>query len=111
MTIHKRILEWQVAHPNVTWIGWGICMGNCSGRPALAAGSEMTETPWNGPARIEVARERRAACFPVPSSKADIHSKPLFSASDKRLNLTGAMEGGAPKVLRISHCYLFPKWP
>lgn len=22
--IHKKILEWQAAHPNVTWIGWGI---------------------------------------------------------------------------------------
>jgi hypothetical protein len=24
MTIHKKILEWQVAHPNTTWIGWGV---------------------------------------------------------------------------------------
>lgn len=24
MAIHKRILEWQAAHPNITWIGWGI---------------------------------------------------------------------------------------
>jgi hypothetical protein len=24
MTIHKKILEWQAAHPNITWIGWGI---------------------------------------------------------------------------------------
>jgi len=24
MTIHKKILEWQAAHPNTTWIGWGI---------------------------------------------------------------------------------------
>jgi hypothetical protein len=24
MTIHKQILEWQAAHPNITWIGWGI---------------------------------------------------------------------------------------
>ncbi len=24
MTIHKRVLEWQAAHPNITWIGWGI---------------------------------------------------------------------------------------
>lgn len=21
---HKRILEWQAAHPNITWIVWGI---------------------------------------------------------------------------------------
>jgi hypothetical protein len=21
---HKRILEWQAAHPNITWVGWGI---------------------------------------------------------------------------------------
>ena len=24
MTIHRKILEWQAAHPNITWIGWGI---------------------------------------------------------------------------------------
>ena len=24
MTIHKNILEWQAAHPNITWIGWSI---------------------------------------------------------------------------------------
>ena len=24
MDFHKRILEWQVAHPTITWIGWGI---------------------------------------------------------------------------------------
>ncbi len=22
--LHKRILEWQAAHPNFTWIAWGI---------------------------------------------------------------------------------------
>jgi hypothetical protein len=21
---HKRILQWQAAHPNITWVGWGI---------------------------------------------------------------------------------------
>jgi hypothetical protein len=21
---HKRILEWQAAHPLITWVGWGI---------------------------------------------------------------------------------------
>jgi len=24
MDVHKQILEWQAAHPNITWIGWGI---------------------------------------------------------------------------------------
>jgi len=24
MEIHKKILEWQVSHPNATWLGWGI---------------------------------------------------------------------------------------
>ena len=24
MAIHKQILEWQAAHPNITWIGWCI---------------------------------------------------------------------------------------
>jgi hypothetical protein len=24
MAIHKKVLEWQVAHPNITWFGWGI---------------------------------------------------------------------------------------
>jgi len=24
MTFHKRILEWQAAHPNITWVSWGI---------------------------------------------------------------------------------------
>ena len=24
MAIHKKILEWQAAHPNITWIGWGV---------------------------------------------------------------------------------------
>ncbi len=30
MTIHKRVLEWQAAHPNITWIGWGIVWVYCS---------------------------------------------------------------------------------
>jgi len=24
MSIHKRILEWQLDHPNITWIVWGV---------------------------------------------------------------------------------------
>jgi len=24
MNIHKKILEWQAAHPHITWVGWGI---------------------------------------------------------------------------------------
>jgi len=24
VTFHKRILEWQASHPNITWVGWGI---------------------------------------------------------------------------------------
>ena len=24
MAIHRKILEWQAAHPTITWIGWGI---------------------------------------------------------------------------------------
>jgi hypothetical protein len=24
MAIHRKILEWQVEHPNITWIGWGL---------------------------------------------------------------------------------------
>jgi hypothetical protein len=24
MAIHKKILERQAAHPNITWIGWGV---------------------------------------------------------------------------------------
>jgi hypothetical protein len=24
MKFHKEILEWQAAHPNITWVGWGI---------------------------------------------------------------------------------------
>jgi hypothetical protein len=24
MEIHKKILEWQAAHPTTTWIVWGI---------------------------------------------------------------------------------------
>lgn len=24
MAFHKRTLEWQAAHPNLTWLGWGI---------------------------------------------------------------------------------------
>jgi hypothetical protein len=24
MAIHRQILEWQAAHPTITWIGWGI---------------------------------------------------------------------------------------
>ena len=24
MSIHKKVLEWQAAHPNITWIGWGV---------------------------------------------------------------------------------------
>ena len=22
--LHKRILQWQAVHPNITWVGWGI---------------------------------------------------------------------------------------
>ncbi len=22
MTLHKRILEWQAEHPNITWVFW-----------------------------------------------------------------------------------------
>ena len=24
MSLHKRILEWQAAHPNVTWLLWSV---------------------------------------------------------------------------------------
>jgi hypothetical protein len=24
MNIHKKILEWQAAHPNITWAFWGV---------------------------------------------------------------------------------------
>ena len=24
MAIHKRILEWQAAHPTLTWIVWSV---------------------------------------------------------------------------------------
>jgi hypothetical protein len=24
MAIHRKILEWQATHPNITWFGWGI---------------------------------------------------------------------------------------
>lgn len=24
MSFHKRILEWQAAHPTVTWLIWGV---------------------------------------------------------------------------------------
>jgi hypothetical protein len=24
MNIHKKVLEWQAAHPHITWAGWGI---------------------------------------------------------------------------------------
>lgn len=24
MDIHRKILEWQAAHPDITWILWGI---------------------------------------------------------------------------------------
>jgi hypothetical protein len=24
MKFHKRFLEWQAAHPNITWIVWGV---------------------------------------------------------------------------------------
>ena len=24
MALHKKILEWQAAHPALTWIAWGI---------------------------------------------------------------------------------------
>jgi len=27
MSLHKEILKWQAAHPNITWIGWGIVWG------------------------------------------------------------------------------------
>jgi hypothetical protein len=30
MAIHKQILEWQAAHPNITWIGWGIVWASWS---------------------------------------------------------------------------------
>jgi hypothetical protein len=24
MAVHKKILEWQAAHPTITWVGWGV---------------------------------------------------------------------------------------
>ncbi len=24
MTFHKRILQWQAEHPNITWAFWGV---------------------------------------------------------------------------------------
>jgi hypothetical protein len=24
MDFHRKILEWQAAHPTITWIAWGI---------------------------------------------------------------------------------------
>ncbi len=24
MSLHKKILDWQAAHPTFTWIAWGI---------------------------------------------------------------------------------------
>jgi hypothetical protein len=24
IAMHKKILEWQAAHPNITWIGWAL---------------------------------------------------------------------------------------
>jgi hypothetical protein len=24
MTFHKRILQWQADHPNITWAFWGL---------------------------------------------------------------------------------------
>jgi hypothetical protein len=37
MAIHKKILEWQAAHPNVTWIGWGIVWAIVLANPTLAS--------------------------------------------------------------------------
>ena len=41
MPILKQILEWQVEHPNITWIGWGLvwsaCSASSSGRSAKGA--------------------------------------------------------------------------
>lgn len=24
MRFHKQFLEWQAAHPNITWLAWGV---------------------------------------------------------------------------------------
>jgi hypothetical protein len=37
MNIHKRILEWQAAHPNITWNRLGHRVGNRPDNPVLAA--------------------------------------------------------------------------
>jgi len=36
MILHKKILEWQAAHPkhNMDWMGY--CLGDCSGAAVLA---------------------------------------------------------------------------
>ena len=58
MAIHKQILEWQAAHPNITWIGWGICLGDCPGGPVLAASCGVTNAVAGG---IGEYMRRRAA--------------------------------------------------
>lgn len=42
MTFHKRILEWQAAHPNLTWALLGNCLGDCSDTSAPATESAVT---------------------------------------------------------------------
>ena len=43
MPILKQILEWQVEHPNITWIGWGAGLGRRA-RPLLLA-AVLEEVP------------------------------------------------------------------
>jgi hypothetical protein len=43
MATHKQILDWQAAHPHITWIGWGIVWAVVLANPVLAAGCRGIE--------------------------------------------------------------------
>jgi hypothetical protein len=68
MAIHKRILEWQAAHPNITWIAWGHRLGNRSGNPALAPEERIGAAQRSRPTAQMSAFCYRRGSAPRPTS-------------------------------------------
>ena len=61
MPIHRKILEWQAAHPNITWIGWGIVWVIVLDAP-LATEKRLEKPTPKGREGISFARDALGYC-------------------------------------------------
>ena len=85
MTIHKKILEWQTAHPNTTWLGrgvvWLIFLQFCSGRGkavALRTGGSHIFARADGV--IKMVRRSYRCRYPLPTRVKIFRVKPTTIA-------------------------------